>query len=417
MSRWAWVWRVVSRRLWFRAAAFSLAAVVLALLAPLVAPLVPYTLGAKIGADAVDNILGIIASSMLAVTTFSLTAMVSAYGAATSNVTPRAVALLVEDPTSQNALSTFLGAFLFAIVGIIALSTGFYGQQGRVLLFAGTIALIVVIVVTLLRWIQHIALLGRVHDTITRVERAAIAAAERMQHRPRIAGLAVAPVPEGAAPVRCGERIGYVTNIDVADLSEAMTACGGVVHLAVLPGSFVDPGRVVAWVVGGDAGVCARVADAITVQRDRSYDHDPRFGLIVLSEIASRALSPAVNDPGTAIAVLGAQLRVFDRMARVEGQPADDRVVFPALEIDKLVVDAFRPIGRDGAGMVEVAVKLQSVLAALGGIAPDWAAAARHAAEDAKARARVALTTEEERLAVLRAFGEWVGWERCSRFF
>ncbi|RYY45131.1 MAG: DUF2254 domain-containing protein, partial [Sphingomonadales bacterium] len=35
MSRWAWVWRVVSRRLWFRAAAFSLAAVVLALLAPL----------------------------------------------------------------------------------------------------------------------------------------------------------------------------------------------------------------------------------------------------------------------------------------------------------------------------------------------------------------------------------------------
>ncbi|MDK2767272.1 MAG: DUF2254 domain-containing protein [Sphingomonas sp.] len=408
MSRWAWVWRVVSRRLWFRAAAFSLAAVVLALLAPLVAPLVPYTLGAKIGADAVDNILGIIASSMLAVTTFSLTAMVSAYGAATSNVTPRAVALLVEDSTSQNALSTFLGAFLFAIVGIIALSTGFYGQQGRVLLFAGTIALIVVIVVTLLRWIQHIALLGRVHDTITRVERAAIAAAERMQHRPRIAGLAVAPVPKGAAPVQCGERIGYVTNIDVAELGEAMAACGGVVHLAVLPGSFVDPGRVVAWVVDGDADVCARVAEAITVQRDRSYDHDPRFGLIVLSEIASRALSPAVNDPGTAIAVLAAQLRVFDQMARVTGQPADERVVFPALEIEKLVVDAFRPIGRDGAAMVEVAVKLQSVLAALGGIAPDWAAAARHAAEDAKARARVALTTEEERLAVVRAFGEWM---------
>lgn len=408
MSRWAWVWRVVSRRLWFRAAAFSLAAVVLALLAPLVAPLVPYTLGAKIGADAVDNILGIIASSMLAVTTFSLTAMVSAYGAATSNVTPRAVALLVEDSTSQNALSTFLGAFLFAIVGIIALSTGFYGQQGRVLLFAGTIALIVVIVVTLLRWIQHIALLGRVHDTITRVERAAIAAAERMPHRPRIAGLAVAPVPDGAAPVRCGERIGYVTNIDVAELGEAMAACGGVVHLAVLPGSFVDPGRVVAWVVDGAADVCARVAEAITVQRDRSYDHDPRFGLIVLSEIASRALSPAVNDPGTAIAVLAAQLRVFDKMARVEGQPADDRVVFPALEIEKLVVDAFRPIGRDGAAMVEVAVKLQSVLAALGGIAPDWAAAARHAAEDAKARARIALTTEEERLAVVRAFGVWV---------
>ncbi len=333
--------------------------------------------------------------------------MVSAYGAATSNVTPRAVALLVEDSTSQNALSTFLGAFLFAIVGIIALSTGFYGEQGRVLLFVGTIALIVVIVVTLLRWIQHIALLGRVHDTIMRVERAGIAAAERMQHRPRIAGLAVPPVADGARAVRCGGRIGYVTNIDVAELGEVMAGCGGTVQLAVLPGSFVDSGRVVAWVVGGNAGVDARIAEAITIERDRSFDHDPRFGLIVLSEIASRALSPAVNDPGTAIAVLGAQLRVFDQMVRVEGQPADDRVVFPALEIEKLVVDAFRAIGRDGAGTVEVAVKLQKTLAALAAVAPDWAAAARHAAEDATARARTALTTEEERLAVVRAFADW----------
>ncbi|QDX26363.1 DUF2254 domain-containing protein [Sphingomonas suaedae] len=407
MSRWAWLWRLVSRRLWFRAAAFSFAAALLALVAPLIAPLIPYELGAKIGADAVDNILGIIASSMLAVTTFSLTAMVSAYGAATANVTPRAVILLLEDTTSQNALSTFLGAFLFAIVGIIALSTGFYGEQGRVLLFGGTIALIVVIAVTLLRWIQHIALLGRVHDTITRVERAAMAAVQSVQHRPRIAALATPPVPADAQPVRCGDRIGHVTNIDLSELGEAMAACGGHVHLAVLPGSFVDPGRVVAWVVDGDEATCARVAESITVQRDRSFDHDPRFGLIVLSEIASRALSPAVNDPGTAIAVLGAQLRVLQKLAGAKGAPFDERVVVPALAIEKLVVDAFRPIARDGAAHVEVAMKLQKTLAALGGFAPDWSAAARHAADDARHRARAALSIENERLAVARAFEDW----------
>lgn len=54
-----------------------------------------------------------------------------------------------------------------------------------------------------------------------------------------------------------------------------------------------------------------------------------------------------------------------------------------------------------------MALKLQKTLAALAAIAPDWAAAARHAAEDAKARARAALTTEEERLAVVRAFEDW----------
>jgi hypothetical protein len=46
-----------------------------------------------------------------------------------------------------------------------------------------------------------------------------------------------------------------------------------------------------------------RLSSAFLVGPDRSFKQDPRFGMIVLSEIASRALSPGVNDPGTAIDV------------------------------------------------------------------------------------------------------------------
>ncbi len=127
-------------------------------------------------ADAVDKILGIIASSMLAVTIFSLSTMVAAYGAASTGVTPRATTLVMEDTTTHNALATFIGSFLFSLVGLIALSTGVYGDQGRVLLFAVTIAVVILIVYTLLRWIDHLSRLGRVGETIDRVERAAIEA-------------------------------------------------------------------------------------------------------------------------------------------------------------------------------------------------------------------------------------------------
>ena len=99
---------------------------------------------------------------MLAVTTFSLSTMVSAYSAATSNVTPRATKLLMEDSTTQNVLATFVGSFLFSLVGIIALSTGAYGDGGRVVLFASRSCVIGLIVVTLLRWIDHLSRLGRV---------------------------------------------------------------------------------------------------------------------------------------------------------------------------------------------------------------------------------------------------------------
>jgi uncharacterized membrane protein len=134
-SRWLWLLSQVTRRIWFRASLFSVLAIATALVAILIRNYIPSDLPTKIGADAVDNILGIIASSMLTVTTFSLSTMVSAYSAATSNVTPRATKLVMEDSTTQNVLATFIGSFLFSLVGIIALSTGAYGESGRVVLF------------------------------------------------------------------------------------------------------------------------------------------------------------------------------------------------------------------------------------------------------------------------------------------
>ena len=92
-SRLQWLLLQLGRKLWVRASLFSVLAVGTAFVALLAKPYIPDDLQTKIGADAVDNILGIIASSMLAVTTFSLRTMVSAYSAATSNVTPRATKL------------------------------------------------------------------------------------------------------------------------------------------------------------------------------------------------------------------------------------------------------------------------------------------------------------------------------------
>lgn len=157
IARWRWLATRIAKRLWFRATLFSLLGVVTALLAMVFKDAVPVSLPARIGADAVDKILGIIASSMLAVTTFSLSTMVSAYSAASSGVTPRATSLVMEDATTQNALATFIGSFLFSLVGIIALSTGAYGTQGRVVLFTVTIAVVVLIIYTLLRWIDHLS--------------------------------------------------------------------------------------------------------------------------------------------------------------------------------------------------------------------------------------------------------------------
>lgn len=88
IGRTRWLLRQFKKQIWVRATMFSLAAVVTALLAAVAEPYIPYDIKLTLAAGSVDNILNILAASMLAVTTFSLSIMVSAYSAAASNVTP-----------------------------------------------------------------------------------------------------------------------------------------------------------------------------------------------------------------------------------------------------------------------------------------------------------------------------------------
>jgi len=406
-STWLWWFKRVVAKLWFRASLFSALAAASALLALLLEPLIPERWPALAGADAVDGILQILATSMLMVTIFSLTTMVSAYSAAASHVTPRATRLLLEDSTSQNALSTFLGAFLFSLVGIIALSTGLYGTSGRGVLFVATLVVIVVIVVTLLRWVFHLSTLGQVGDTIARVEKAATAVLDERIANPFLGGAPPQRLHPSSEPVHAAS-VGYVLHVDIEALSKVPEAAG-TIHLAVLPGSFVHPSLPIAWIDTTDEEARQAVRHAFTIGRERSYDQDPRFGLVVLSEIASRALSPAVNDPGTAISVIGTAVRILDRCNEFGRRQAETEVVFPrvhvpALSIDDLFEDLFGPIARDGAAMLEVGIHLQKGLAMLAAAGDESTkrAARRHSTRALEqAQAALALESDRQRLAEL----------------
>jgi uncharacterized membrane protein len=66
--------------MWFRSTLYGALGIITALAGAFLKFLIPVGLAARIGADSVGNILGILAASMLTVTTFSLSTMVSATG-------------------------------------------------------------------------------------------------------------------------------------------------------------------------------------------------------------------------------------------------------------------------------------------------------------------------------------------------
>lgn len=356
----------IGRTLWVRVVLYAVLGVLAAGAASL-AGYLPMGLPLDISVDAIDSLLSVLSSSMLAVTTFSIGSLMTAYGSATSNGTPRATTLLAEDAVVQSALATFVGSFLFSIVGMVALRISAYGPEGRALLFLVTLAVIGLVVQALLRWIDQLTRLGRVGDTLERIEEATHEAMTVWLDHPSMDGRPRpdAPPPPGQ-PVPAG-RVGYIQHVDVAALDGIARKQGVEIDLLVLPGSFVYEDTPLAQLRGPDAPAALpqelvdEIRAEIALDAERTYDQDPRFGLVTMSEVALRALSPAVNQ-----------------------------------------------IGRDGAGQVDVMLRLMKALIALTRTGPDEARQAAHRQlRLAHARAMHALVIEDDkaRLNALYAGG------------
>lgn len=190
------------------------------------------------------------------------------------------------------------------------------------------------------------------------------------------------------------EVVGYVQYIDMEKLQACAEESGCHVTVLALPGTFVSAGRALFCIDGGRPRPAEDFLSAVTIGRNRTFEDDPRFGLLALSEIADKALSPGINDPGTAIDVIGTMVRLFTLwqtplQADQRLEIAYDRICVPHLSVDDMFGDAFTAIARDGAGFIEVAVRLQKALCALAESGDEAVSAA------ARKYSRLALTRSE----------------------
>ncbi|QTN33183.1 DUF2254 domain-containing protein [Akkermansiaceae bacterium] len=397
--------------LWVKPSIMGVAASAWVSIAYLCSTWMPGELWIEVKRDILINLLGIMASTMLTVATFSVAAMVSAFASVASTATPRATRIVMQDSTSQNALTSFLSAFIYAIVALVAISIANYGQGGRALLFVGYAFMVGWVLVSFVRWVDRVSKLGRMGDTLERVEEAC----REAFCSPEAMGTLGAAKAEGDAPSGTrikASKIGYVQSINVAELDRIAEKIGGNIHILERPGAFVDPHDSLVVISGGempDEETSSLIHDCFNIGDARRVVSDPRFGMIILSEIAGRALSPAVNDPGTAIAVLGIQIRLVETWSKLRSET--DEVKYPNVEVaaldpEDLLDDAFTAISRDGAAIFEVGVRVQKCLAVLARLGHgELTAAARRHSSLALEQSDQALKTESHREAVRQLAG------------
>ena len=390
----------LSEKLWVRISAIAALALVAAGLSTAVGPFLPDELKGLVAPEAVEDLLNVIAQSMLAVTIFSLSVMVTVHRAVEGQWTPRAHRLLARDHVTLTAISVFLGGWLYALAGQILLDATLVGGVEHVFLFFMTVLVVLLIVIVVMRWVSHLASLGSLTQTGARLEEETRAAFARRAAQPCLGGHCLSadtPIPANARPV-LAERTGWITAVDAAALEAVGAEAEGngvPVFLLVPIGAFVGKGDVIARVPGPDERL-EEVRDAITVGELRAFTDDPGYALLSMSEVAQRALSPGVNDPGTAIEMLGRMLRALEAWApeHEPGEPERPHLWSPPLAAGPLLQSAFLPIARDGAGQVEVALAAIAVLDRLAGH-PDESMAEAARSASAAARARAERTLED----------------------
>jgi uncharacterized membrane protein len=110
-----------------------------------------------------------------------------------------------------------------------------------------------------------------------------------------------APLPPPRRTITWPHRQAILQQLDLQQLSG--TAGSAVIVLRARIGDTLQQGAVVAALHGGDASDAEILAGLITGQ-ERTFGQDPLFAFRLLADIGLRALSPAVNDPATAVQVL-----------------------------------------------------------------------------------------------------------------
>jgi uncharacterized membrane protein len=324
--------------------------------------------------------LSAIASGMLALTgiVFALAFVMVQFSA--TAYSPRLVTWLSDDPTLFHALGLFMATFGYAIA---ALAWTDRGGNGKVPLFSVAIVIVLLILsmlvfarlvhrLTHLQIAHVLAFIGRrgrsvIRTMFPRLDAPAAAAEswqsamERLRDRPL------------TQPLRYSGEPRVVTRFALAALVQQAEAADAVIVLECAVGDTLVEDSLLLRVHGARALLPEdQLRETIQLARERTFEQDPRYALRLLVDIAIRALSPAINDPTTAVQAIDQiedLLRRLGRRALDAGCLTDAggalRVVFPTPSWEDYLSLAFDEIRHYGADSLQVMRRLRAALLGL----------------------------------------------------
>jgi uncharacterized membrane protein len=350
---------------------YLIAAIVLGDLAPTFDRAFEPPFSPDVDVDTTRDILGATATGMIAFTGLVVSSVLLVVQFAAAQYSPRLVLWFRQDPVVKHAIGSFLAAFLYSLVALreVRHDGGDASPDVTVtlalLLLVGAIVLFLVLLERVLDRLRPRTLYGTVAREGIRAARTiyphALSGDEEADDR----GWA-APAPRAVAH---DGRPGVIVGFDRDALLEAAVADGATIELVPGVGEFVDRGQTLLRVHGSVEAGDEMLRNAIDVDDERTIHQDPAFALRIIVDTSIRALSPAVNDPTTAVQALDVLEMFLRELAarNLEASAMRDpggavRVAWHSPSWTDLLALAFDEIRVYGASSLQVARRLRAVL-------------------------------------------------------
>jgi uncharacterized membrane protein len=336
---------------------------------------------AKVSTSAAMSFYSAIASGMITLTgiVFSFTFVMVQFSA--TAYSPRLVQWISRDPVISHSLGVFTSTFLYAIAALVQVDRS---GGGKVPFVSGWIVVTLLVTSTGM----FVALIRRI--SLLRVDRMLVFTGD--MGRKVISATPPAPLKSSAVAgidfirklpaiqtLTHEGRPSAVQTVDIKALVSLAASAGGVIEMVAAVGDTVVEGTPLLRVLGTGAPMDeVKLGQAITVGTERTFEQDPKYAVRLLVDIAIKALSPAINDPTTAVQALDQIEDLLFRLGRgnlevgVYCDGKDEvRLLVPSHGWEDLLGLALGEIAYCGATSVQVMRRMNALIQDLAASLPE----------------------------------------------
>ncbi|MBP1764337.1 MAG: hypothetical protein H6Q65_1395 [Firmicutes bacterium] len=323
-----------------------------------------------VGVEGAKALVGTLPASLLSLIVFSLSIILLAVQIASSQYSARVIARVFETPILRWALGVFVFTHTYSLFAL-----------GRIEDHSPELPVLVALLMNLISLALFLVLIQSVGQSFRPIKLLTVVAADTKQVIEDMFPTPYSTQSEAqekdkeywgkpCRSIKNNQKAGVLVAFDQAGLVELAARQDCVVEFVVAVGEFVAEEQLFFCVHGAGAASITEAAlwSCVALDVERTLDQDPAFGFRIIVDVASKALSPAINDPTTGVLAIDQIQHLLALLGQrqidngiVKDLDGAVRIVYPSCEWKEYVTLAVTEIRLYGNNSPQVTRRLQSM--------------------------------------------------------